>query len=149
MIWLALSTINRNHAVRNVFHMILLHKMLHIWHIAKNGKSKLLGPQFHGNQDYLTIKVISRRTFVLVRLQLFLLMNVVMRKYLSSIYHFFIKGVVSNTSGLTQSNRGPITRKRKILNWHSSNTTQRLNSIHDWNCFKQTERKKSIINSHK
>ena len=47
-----------------------MHPMLYIWHIAKNVKSKVLGPQFHGNQDYITTKLISRRMFVLARLQL-------------------------------------------------------------------------------
>ena len=32
--------------------------------IAKNVKSQVLGPQFHGNQDYVTTKVNSRRMFV-------------------------------------------------------------------------------------
>ena len=59
---------------------LALHQMLPIWLIAKNVKSKVLGPQFHENQDYITIKVISRRMFILARLQLILLINAVMRK---------------------------------------------------------------------
>ena len=59
---------------------LALHQMLPIWLIAKNVKSKVLGPQFHENQDYITIKVISRRMFILARLQLVLLTNAVMRK---------------------------------------------------------------------
>ena len=43
-------------------------------------KCKKFSPEFHGNQDYVTIKVISRRMLVLARLQHILLMNVVMRK---------------------------------------------------------------------
>ena len=64
---------------------LALHQMLYIWHNAKNVRSKVLVPQVHGNQDYVTIKVISRRMFVLARLQHILLINVVIRKYLSSI----------------------------------------------------------------
>ena len=64
---------------------LAVHRMLYISHTAKNVKSKVLGPQLHGNQDYVTIKVISRRMFVLARLRRILLMNVAIRKYLSSI----------------------------------------------------------------
>ena len=35
---------------------------------CKECKSKVLGRQFHGNQDYVTIKVMSGRMFVLARL---------------------------------------------------------------------------------
>ena len=59
---------------------LALHQMLPIWLIVKNVKSKVLGPKFHENQDYITIKVISRRMFILARLQLILLINAVMRK---------------------------------------------------------------------
>ena len=34
-----------------------LNQMMYIWHIAKNVKSHVYGPQFHGNQDYVTVKV--------------------------------------------------------------------------------------------
>ena len=43
---------------------------------------------FFVSQSYVTIKVISRRMFVLPRLQHILLMDVVMRKYLSSVYYW-------------------------------------------------------------
>ena len=56
---------------------LALHQMLYMSYIAKNVSSKVLGPQFHGHQVYLTIKAISRRMFVLERLQRILLMNVV------------------------------------------------------------------------
>ena len=101
----SLFPINSNHEVSNVSHVtvllqvyhisfamlaeesviyvgtaLALHQMLPIWLIAKNVKSKVLGPKFHENQDYITIKVISRRMFILARLQLILLINAVMRK---------------------------------------------------------------------
>ena len=110
MISLTLYPTNSNHAVRNVTCVIILlqvnhmcfpvlleesityirialalHQILYTWHIKKNVKNKVLGPPFPRNQDYITIKVISRRMLVLARLQHILLMNVVMRKYLSSI----------------------------------------------------------------
>ena len=64
---------------------VALHQILCIWDIAKKIKSKVLDPQFHRNQDYVSIKLISRKILVPARLQLILLMDVVMRKYLSSI----------------------------------------------------------------
>ena len=120
MIWLTLSSINTNDVVKNVTHVMILlqvshiwfpillgksityikeelalHQTLYIWHIAKNVKSNVLGPQFYGNQNHVTIKVISRRTFVLAKLLLILMMNVAMRKYLSN-----IKRLSLLTSGL-------------------------------------------------
>ena len=121
---------------------LALHQMLHIWHVAKNVKSKVLGPQFHGNQDCVTMKVISRRMFVLARLQHILLMNVVMWKYLKYLA-FVIIEVVNYTSGLTR-NRIEDLLLEKEKNWIGTIVTQQqgLNSTHDWIRPKRTEREK-------
>ena len=121
---------------------LALHQMLHIWRIAKNVKSKVLGPQFHGNQDCVTMKVISRRMFVLARLQHILLMNVVMWKYLKYL-EFVIIEVVNYTSGLTRNQIENLLLEKK-KNWIGTIVTQQqgLNSTHEWICPKRTEREK-------
>ena len=80
---------------------LALHQMLQIWHIAKTVKGTVLGPQFHGNQDYVTIKFIARRTFVLARLQLIdeCYDEKIPFKYLALV----IIDVVNNTSILTRN----------------------------------------------
>ena len=100
--------------------------MLHIWHIARNVKSQVLGPQFHGNQDYVTIKVKSRRMFVLEELQRTdgCCDEEIPYKYLALV----IIDVVNKTSGLKRNQiedllldllLGPITLDRQ-----SSDTTR-------------------------
>ena len=86
---------------------------------CKKCKNQDVGPQFHGNRDHVTIKVISKRMFVLARLQRILLMNVVMRKYLA-----FVIDVVNNTSGLTRNQiEDLLLEKEKFWIGTSSNTT--------------------------
>ena len=96
--------------------------MSYIWHIAKNVKSKVLDPHFHGSQDYVTRKVISRRMFVLARLRHILLMNVVMR-YLV----FVIMYVVNDTSGLTRNQIEDLLLKKEKF-WISTLVTQQQGS---------------------
>ena len=59
-----------------------------------------MGPKFHGNHNYVTIKVILLRIFVFARLQHILLMDVVIRKIFMYLA-FIIIDVVNDTSGLT------------------------------------------------
>ena len=86
-------------------------------------------------------KVLSRRTFVLARWQLILLMNVVIRKYLY--LAFFIIDVVNNTSGLTCNQIEDLILEKEIF-WVGTLVRQHqgLNSTHDWNRSHQTEREK-------
>ena len=80
---------------------LALNQMLYVWHIAKNVKGKVLAPQFHGNQDYITIKVISRRMFVLTRLQH--IDEFCNEELLSKYLAFIIIDVGNNTSGLKRN----------------------------------------------
>ena len=67
-------------------------------------------------------------------------------KYLA----FAIIDVVNHTSGLTcNQTEDLLLRKEKF--WIGTLVTQHqgLSSTHVWNCSKQTEREKIIINSHK
>ena len=101
----------------------------------------MLGPQFHGNQDYVTIKFIARRTFVLARLQLIdeCYDEKIPFKYLALV----IIDVVNNTSGLKLKQiENLLLEKEKFSIGTLVTQHQSLNSTHDWNCSKRTEREK-------
>ena len=103
--------------------------MLHIWHIARNVKSQALGPQFHGNQDYVTIKVKSRRMFVLEELQRTdgCCDEEIPYKYLALV----IIDVVNKTSGLKRNQIEDLLLD--LLLWIDNLATQQqeLNSAND------------------
>ena len=120
--------------------VLALHQMLYIWYIAKNVKSKALGPQFHGNQSHMIKNVCSCR--ITTHFIDECCDEEIHFKYLA----FVIIEKVNNTSVLTHNRiEDLILEKGKCLIGILVTQHQELNSTHDWNHTMQAEREKKTI----